>query len=166
MRLYFENGIQLESKSFHRGGRQPWRTRQGKTPEASQFRLCRHFGNRFPPKISFSFLLIPLPCVKIKKTKRKSTACLAPTSSRTVTNEGPEHCLSLPGAGEKALPPTGSSVGFLLLLHVQEDDAEHEEANHHGEGTGIVRVRRRDETFVLCVLERTDRHLGGKRAAL
>lgn len=34
----------------------------------------------------------------------------------------------------------GSSVRFLLLLHVQEHNAEHEEANHHGEGTSVVGI--------------------------
>lgn len=49
---------------------------------------------------------------------------------------------------------------------MQEDDAEHEESNHHGEGAGVVGVRRGDETFVLGVLEGTDGHLGGDRVSL
>lgn len=42
---------------------------------------------------------------------------------------------------------------------MQEDDAEHEESNHHGEGAGVVGVRRGDEPFVLRVLEGPHRHL-------
>lgn len=51
------------------------------------------------------------------------------------------------------------SVGLLLLLHVQEDDAEDEEPEHHGEGAGVVRVGRGDEALVLRVLQRPHRHL-------
>ena len=56
------------------------------------------------------------------------------------------------------------SVGLLLLLHVQEDDAEDEEPEHHGEGAGVVGVGRGDEALVLCVLQRPHGHL--RRAAV
>lgn len=79
-------------------------------------------------------------------------------------SKGPECCPSVRGTREKALPPIGSSVRFLLLLHVQEDNAEHEEAHHHGEGPSIVRVCRGDEAFILCVLQGTHRNLGEKQA--
>lgn len=49
---------------------------------------------------------------------------------------------------------------------MQEDNAEHEEAHHHGEGSSVVWVRRGDETFVLRVLEGTHGHLGEKVAFL
>ena len=51
-------------------------------------------------------------------------------------------------------PGLRCSVGLLLLLHVQEDEAEDEEAGHHGEGAGVVGVGRGDEALVLRVLQR------------
>lgn len=87
----------------------------------------------------------------------------APTSPHTDTQEAPS--TARPSwCQEKA--PTGSSLRFLFLLHVQEDNAEHEEADHHGEGASIVGICRGDEPLVLCVLEGTHRHLAGERAAL
>lgn len=49
---------------------------------------------------------------------------------------------------------------------MQEDNAEHEEADHHGEGAGVVGICRGDEPLVLRVLEGTHGHLAGDRAAL
>lgn len=66
-------------------------------------------------------------------------------------------------AATTAAPPVKKLlVRFLLLFHVKEYDAEQEEAHHHGEGTGIVWICRRDKSLVLCVLEGTHRHLGEK----
>lgn len=62
----------------------------------------------------------------------------------------------------KGSSPAGRSVRFLLLFHVQEDDAEQEEAYHHGKGTGIIRVCGGDKTLVLRVLQGTHRHLGAE----
>lgn len=42
---------------------------------------------------------------------------------------------------------------------VQEHQAEYEEPEHHGEGTGVVRKGRWDETLKLGVLKRPNRDL-------
>lgn len=42
---------------------------------------------------------------------------------------------------------------------VEEHKAEDEEAEHHGEGTGIVGIGRGDETLKLGVLPGTNRYL-------
>lgn len=155
VRLYFEKGLNLKSTSFPRRGE----TNTDLDTKRHDPVSADASATDFPLKISFSLLLIPLVCEN-KETKRKTTACVAPTSP-------PASHTSVPA--EKAfllLRGISLSIGFFLLFHVQEDDAEHEESNHHGEGTGVVGVRRGDETFVLGVLERTDGHLGGDRASL
>lgn len=59
-------------------------------------------------------------------------------------------------------------VGFLvrfnllgLLLEVQENEREDEQAEHHGEGAGVVGISAGDEPLVLRVREWPDGHLGG-----
>lgn len=59
---------------------------------------------------------------------------------------------------------SGPSVRLLLLLHVQEDDAEDEEPQHHGEGAGVVGVGRGDEALILCVLEWPHGYLQDRRS--
>ena len=52
--------------------------------------------------------------------------------------------------------PARSLLGLLdhvLLLVVQEDEGEHEDARHHAEGGGVVGVGLPDEALVLVVAE-------------
>jgi len=44
---------------------------------------------------------------------------------------------------------------------VEEDEAEEEEAEHHGEGGRVIRISGDDEAFVLSVLQRSNGDLGG-----
>ena len=81
---------------------------------------------------------------KKKKTTRKA--------EETQSYENPPTLL--PGVQGASL-----SVGLLLLLHVQEDNAEDEEPEHHGEGAGVVGVGRGDEALVLRVLQWPHGHL-------
>ena len=42
---------------------------------------------------------------------------------------------------------------------MQEDEAEQDDASHHGEGTGVVGEGARDEPLVLSVFPRSHRRL-------
>ena len=44
-------------------------------------------------------------------------------------------------------------LDHVLLLVVQEDEGEHEDARHHAEGGGVVGVGLPDEALVLVVAE-------------
>jgi len=50
-------------------------------------------------------------------------------------------------------------LAFALVAVMQEDEAEDEDSEHHGEGTGVVGEGGRDETLKLGVLEGAHRHL-------
>lgn len=52
-----------------------------------------------------------------------------------------------------------SLVWLFLVFHVEENDAEDEEACHHGEGAGVVWECWGDETLILGVLQGAHRHL-------
>lgn len=110
-RLYFENGVNLKSKSFQpQGGTNrtaALRNNQGATrPELSHFRVCKHFVNKSPANIYFIFSLVHQPICNNSKKKK------APNQSGTYQSshsycKGPECCPSPHGAREKALPPIG-----------------------------------------------------------
>lgn len=52
-----------------------------------------------------------------------------------------------------------SSVRLVFLFEVEENEAEEEHPDHHGEGAGVVGIGRRDEPLVLGVLQWPHRHL-------
>jgi hypothetical protein len=53
----------------------------------------------------------------------------------------------------------GLPVSSGRFLEVKENKREDDNADHHGEGGGVVRVRTADEALVLGVFQRTHGHL-------
>lgn len=49
---------------------------------------------------------------------------------------------------------------------MQEQETEHEDAGHHRQGAGVVRVRADDEPFVLRVLQRPHRNLENRSTVI
>lgn len=49
--------------------------------------------------------------------------------------------------------------GLAFITMIQENKREKEQSSHHGKCTGVIRIGGEYETFILCVLQRSNGYL-------